>query len=137
MSSVIKISNQPFREDICRSLPDVWNWVLSYRYKIDNSIKIRPCSSLQDAKDLWNEMLSDTWREPLAIQPRKFHIPYVPEGTFNSSWSQLRSEDGEDKPDPCKDCGNEAFWIKKFDRWSVVDNLCPNCSLKEEQEEED
>lgn len=54
----------------------------------------------------------------------------------DGTWSELGFDDGEDKPAPCKDCGNEAFWIKKFDRWSVVDNLCPNCSLKEEQEEE-
>jgi ribosomal protein L40E len=39
-----------------------------------------------------------------------------------------------DKPAPCKDCGVKAFWIKKFDRWSVVDNLCTNCFLKEEDD---
>jgi len=55
----------------------------------------------------------------------------------DGTWSELGFDDGEDKPDPCKDCGNEAVWDYKFDRWSVVDNLCPNCSLKEEQEEDE
>jgi hypothetical protein len=53
----------------------------------------------------------------------------------DGTWSELGFDDGEDKPDPCKDCGNEAVWDYKFDRWSVVDNLCPNCSLEEEEEE--
>jgi hypothetical protein len=46
------------------------------------------------------------------------------------------NSEGDKGPDPCKDCGNKAFWIEKFDRWSIVDNLCENCSQKQEQESE-
>jgi len=31
-------------------------------------------------------------------------------------------------PGPCQDCGTEPVWMKNFERWSVVDNLCENCS---------
>jgi hypothetical protein len=30
-------------------------------------------------------------------------------------------------PGPCQDCGAEPVWMKNFERWSVVDDLCENC----------
>jgi len=30
-------------------------------------------------------------------------------------------------PGPCQDCGTEPVWMKNFERWNVVDDLCENC----------
>ena len=85
--AAIKISNQPFREDLlCCDLGDMWSWCLLYQYTIDYSFKFKAFESLESAKAYWLSLQTDSTKIPLAIQPRKFHLPYVPEATFNSTW---------------------------------------------------
>jgi len=85
MTSVIKISNHPFNEDLCPDLGDNLTWVLFYRYKIDASIKIIAFDTLESAKNWWTYLQTDNYRVPLLIQTRKFHLYHCPEEWFNYS----------------------------------------------------
>ena len=110
------------------------------------------CSDCVQA--LWRDLKSDGWiaddtawselgfddgeesedKKPAPKVSVNFSNAMRMEDEYNAM-EEAKEESEADKPDPCEDCGVEAFWIKKFDRWSVVDNLCPNCSLKAEQDD--
>ena len=85
MSSVIKISNQPFNEELIYDLGNAWTWILLYWSKIYHGHRVSVFTSLQDAKDAWTNMLDDNYRTPVSIHPRALHLPYCKEEWFNCS----------------------------------------------------
>lgn len=88
MSSVIKISNQPLRLDLCNPIiGDAVAWCLMYQRNWNSSYAFHCFTDLESAKTKWIEMSSDTTKEtPLFIQATPWHHPYVPKETFNSTW---------------------------------------------------
>jgi hypothetical protein len=85
MSSEIKISNQPFRLDLCNPIiGDGIGWVLLLNRHWSNSICIRCFTDLESAKKEWIEMSKDTTKEtPIVIQATPWNHPYIPKEWFN------------------------------------------------------
>ena len=87
MSSVIKISNQPFRLDLVNPIVgDAVAWCLMYKRNWSCSFAFHCFTDLESAKTKWIEMSSDKEDTPLCIQATPWHHPYVPTETFNSTW---------------------------------------------------
>ena len=83
----IKISNQPFRLDLCHPvIGDAVGWILLYNRHLDASIRFHCFTDLESAKTKWVEMSLDPTKEtPIVIQATPWNHRYVPKEWFNCS----------------------------------------------------
>ena len=86
MSSVIKISNQPFRTDLCNPIiGDAVAWILLFKRNWNKSFAFDCFTDLESAKQRWRDLLEVDTLTPLFIQATPWHHPYVPKEWFNCS----------------------------------------------------
>ena len=86
MSSVIKISSQQFRAELCSpTIPDSTAWILLFKRNASYSFAFYAFGDLESAKQRWRDLLEDDKLTPLFIQATPWHHPFVPKEWFNCS----------------------------------------------------